>query len=43
MVIIVSIAYLVYYAGVSIYLTMISPRLPEKLLSRDAIAAALED
>jgi phosphatidylcholine synthase len=38
-----SVAYLVYYAGLSIYLTMISPRLPEKLLSRDAIAADLED
>ncbi len=39
----VSLAYLLYYAGLSIYLTMISPRLPEKLLSRDAIAADLED
>jgi phosphatidylcholine synthase len=40
---ILSLTYLLYYGGVSIYLTMISPRLPEKLLSKDAIAAELED
>ncbi len=39
----VSLSYLLYYGGVSLYLTMISPRLPERLLSRDAIAAQLED
>ena len=38
-----SVAYLAYYAGLSIYLTMILPRLPEKLLSKDAILAELED
>ncbi len=41
--VVLSLTYLVYYGGVSIYLTMISPRLPEKLLSRAAIAADLED
>jgi phosphatidylcholine synthase len=39
----ISIAYVVYYAVASMYLTWISPRLPEKLLSKDAIAAELED
>jgi phosphatidylcholine synthase len=38
-----SLVYLVYYAGMSLYLTMILPRLPGKLLSREAIAAELED
>ncbi len=39
----VSLTYLLYYGGVSIYLTMVLPRLPEKLLSKAAIAADLED
>jgi hypothetical protein len=38
-----SVAYVIYYAVASMYLTWISPRLPEKLLSKDAIAAELED
>ncbi|HYO33488.1 MAG TPA: CDP-alcohol phosphatidyltransferase family protein [Nocardioidaceae bacterium] len=38
-----SVAYVIYYAAASMYLTWISPRLPEKLLSKDAIAAELED
>jgi phosphatidylcholine synthase len=38
-----SLSYLVYYAGMSLYLTMILPRLPGKVLSREAIAAELDD
>jgi phosphatidylcholine synthase len=38
-----SLAYLVYYAGMSLYLTLILPRRPAKLLSKDAIAAELDD
>jgi phosphatidylcholine synthase len=38
-----SFAYLVYYAGLSLYLTLVLPRLPAKRLSRDAIAAELDD
>jgi phosphatidylcholine synthase len=38
-----SLLYLVYYAAMSLYLTMILPRLPAKLLSREAIAAELDD
>jgi phosphatidylcholine synthase len=38
-----SVSYLAYYAGVSLYLTMILPRLPGKVLSREAIAAELDD
>lgn len=41
--VVLSLGYLVYYAGMSIYLTLILPRLPEKLLSKDAIAAELDD
>jgi phosphatidylcholine synthase len=41
--VVLSVAYLAYYAGMSIYLTLILPRLPAKVLSKDAIAAALED
>jgi len=35
--------YLVYYAGMSLYLTLVLPRLPAKRLSRDVIAADLDD
>ncbi|MEP6665371.1 MAG: CDP-alcohol phosphatidyltransferase family protein [Nocardioidaceae bacterium] len=38
-----SFAYLVYYAGLSLYLTLVLPRLPAKRLSKDAIAAELDD
>ena len=38
-----SLAYLAYYGGISLYLTMILPRLPGKVLSKEAIAAELED
>jgi phosphatidylcholine synthase len=38
-----SVSYLAYYAGVSLYLTMILPRLPGKVLSQEAIAAELDD
>jgi phosphatidylcholine synthase len=38
-----SLSYLVYYAGMSLYLTMILPRLPGKVLSQEAIAAELDD
>jgi phosphatidylcholine synthase len=38
-----SLLYLVYYAAMSLYLTMILPRLPGKVLSREAIAAELDD
>jgi phosphatidylcholine synthase len=38
-----SLSYLVYYAGMSLYLTMILPRRPAKVLSREAIAAELDD
>jgi phosphatidylcholine synthase len=38
-----SFAYLVYYAGLSIYLTMILPRRPPKVLPKEVIAAELED
>ncbi len=39
----VSLAYLVYYGGLSIYLTMVNPRPPPKQLSEAAIAAELDD
>ena len=39
----VSLLYLVYYAGLSIYLTWVSPRLPGRTLSKSAIAAELDD
>jgi len=39
----ISLAYLAYYAGLSIYLTTVLPRLPGKVLSREAIAADLDD
>ncbi len=42
-VIALSFAYLVYYAGLSLYLTLVLPRLPAKRLSKDAIAAELDD
>ena len=38
-----SLVYLVYYAGMSLYLTLVLPRLPAKRLSRDVIAADLDD
>ncbi len=38
-----SFLYLVYYAGMSLYLTLVLPRLPAKRLSQDAIAADLDD
>ncbi len=38
-----SFVYLVYYAGMSLYLTLVLPRLPAKRLSEDAIAADLDD
>jgi phosphatidylcholine synthase len=38
-----SLLYLVYYAAMSLYLTMILPRLPGKVLSREAILAELDD
>jgi len=38
-----SLIYLVYYAGVSIYLTLVLPWRPAKRLSKDAIAAELDD
>jgi phosphatidylcholine synthase len=41
--VVLSFAYLAYYAGMSLYLTLILPRLPPKILSRDAIAAELDD
>ena len=41
--VVLSLAYLVYYGGVSLYLTMVLPRLPAKRLTRAAIAADLED
>jgi phosphatidylcholine synthase len=41
--VVLSLAYLAYYAGVSLYLTMILPRMPAKVLSQEAIAAELED
>ncbi len=42
-VVVLSLAYLVYYAGLSLYLTLALPWGPAKRLSRDAIAADLED
>jgi len=38
-----SLVYLLYYAGMSLYLTLVLPRLPAKRLSRDVIAADLDD
>ena len=38
-----SFAYLAYYTGLSIYLSWVLPRLPAKRLSKDAIAAELDD
>ncbi len=38
-----SFAYLAYYVGLSIYLSWVLPRLPAKRLSKDAIAAELDD
>ena len=38
-----SFAYLAYYVGLSIYLSWVLPRLPAKRLSKDAIAADLDD
>ena len=38
-----SLAYLAYYTGLSIYLSWVLPRLPAKRLSKDAIAAELDD
>ncbi|MBA2698726.1 MAG: CDP-alcohol phosphatidyltransferase family protein [Nocardioidaceae bacterium] len=42
-VVLLSLVYLVYYAGLSLYLTLALPWGPAKRLSRDAIAADLED
>ena len=41
--VLLSLSYLVYYAGLSLYLTLALPWGPGKRLSRDAIAADLED
>ena len=38
-----SLGYLGYYAALSIYLTLVLPRMPAKRLSREAIAAELAD
>ncbi len=38
-----SLVYLLYYAGMSLYLTLVLPRLPAKRLSRDVIAADRDD
>jgi phosphatidylcholine synthase len=43
LVVAVSLAYLAYYAGLSLYLTMVLPRRPGKVLSKEAIAAELDD
>jgi phosphatidylcholine synthase len=42
-VVVLSFAYLAYYTGLSIYLSWVLPRLPAKRLSKDAIAALLDD
>ncbi|MBA3234311.1 MAG: CDP-diacylglycerol O-phosphatidyltransferase [Propionibacteriales bacterium] len=39
----ISLSYLAYYAGLSLYLTWVLPRRPAKRLSKDEIAAQLED
>ncbi len=43
LVVALSFAYLAYYMGLSIYLSWVLPRLPAKRLSKDAIAAELDD
>ena len=42
-VIALSLGYIAYYAGVSLYFTLVLPRLPPKRLHPDQIKAGLDD